>query len=373
MAKILVVANFLVPPIHAGSCRCIAAYTSLLKEMGHDVYFLYSGRDAIHKVKEAKTYWGDRFLHYEYSQMLRGMNLIKRKLIDACLRGYTIDYFYPVYGLSAFVSKAHKRIGFDAIIINYPWMSPLLPKVDIKKKYIFTHDCFTYKRERIKENMYSLSPNQEAKALRRADVILSIQDNESLIFRYLLPDKPVYSVYMPIVFKPSPVSCNKNILFFSGNSDINRNGLNFFIREVFPLITVLEKDAKLVIAGSICRSLSINDSRISVLGFIDDVDAFYASGNVVINPVYQGTGLKIKTIEAISYGKAIVVHPHSVDGLYKHYQAPVFVAHTAQQYADHIFNILQGRVNIEKHAQACKEYIDEMNGFIKRQYEMAGF
>lgn len=66
MAKILVVSNVCVPPVIAGSCKCISSYCALLSDLGHEVYFLYSGLADEQKVRICNEYWKGRFLHFNY-------------------------------------------------------------------------------------------------------------------------------------------------------------------------------------------------------------------------------------------------------------------------------------------------------------------
>jgi glycosyltransferase involved in cell wall biosynthesis len=48
---------------------------------------------------------------------------------------------------------------------------------------------------------------------------------------------------------------------------------------------------------------------------VADLDDEYRKAAVVINPVQAGTGLKIKSVEALCRGKAFVGTPNSVDGI----------------------------------------------------------
>lgn len=373
MAKILVICNFLVPPVVAGSCKCVDAYIQLLKELGHEVFILYSGRESEKRIEIAKAYWGKSFFYYKYSNFLRLLNWLKRNLIHRFTGRYSIGYYYPVYGLSRYVNKLHHGNHFDAVIVNYIWMTPLLKHISIKNKILFTHDSFTNKRERIKQELYSLTPKQETCGLNRADTLLSIQETESVLFRFLVPDKPVYTVYMPIDFHKQTVEHYHIILFFSGDSELNQNGLKYFLDKVFDSVVSKNPSVKLLIGGGICKSLKINNSHVELLGFVDNVDAFYSLGNIVINPVYQGTGLKIKTMEAISYGKVTIVHPHSVEGLFDKEHAPVCVASTPREFVDYIDNALNGCIDMEQHASVCEDYINKMNNFIYSQYRNVKF
>ena len=108
-------------------------------------------------------------------------------------------------------------------------------------------------------------------------------------------------------------------------------------------------------------------------GYVDDVCEFYKRGNIAINPVYQGTGLKIKTLEAISYGKIIVVHPHSVAGLYKKESVPVFVGDTNDTYANYLIQALKEEISPWEISDKCRRYITEMDNYIVAQYKQVKY
>lgn len=376
MARILIVANFLVPPIIAGSCKCVDSYAKILQKKGHDIYFLYSGKENDVEIEIAKTYWGKSFLYYKYSFLLRSANFLKRKLLYYLTRKkYTTDYYYPLWGLLPYINRLQDKYNFDSIIVNYIWMTKIFDKVKIKNKFLFTHDSFTNKIQRIGQECYSLSSAQESKGLHRCDQILSIQKNESIFFHHLAPKVPVYTVYTPFQYNQSLITHSKNILFFSGDSDINLNGLFHFLKNVLPHIVSYEKSACLLIAGSICKSLQKTKlpNCVKLLGFVEDVDKFYALGDVVINPVFQGTGLKIKTLEGISYGKVVITHPHSIEGLYKNGNSVVFVANNDHEYVSLVVDALQDKIDKEKTMIYCEQYIKEMNSYISKQYDLINF
>ncbi len=68
----------------------------------------------------------------------------------------------------------HMGITADIVMVNYPWMTPLLLRTSISTKLIFTHDKFTGKRDIINADYYTLTEVQEREALDRADIVLSI-------------------------------------------------------------------------------------------------------------------------------------------------------------------------------------------------------
>jgi hypothetical protein len=92
-------------------------------------------------------------------------------------------------------------------------------------------------------------------------------------------------------------------------------------------------------------------------------------GDVVINPTYQGTGLKIKTFEAIAYDKVLLTHPHSMTGIYEKNNAPIFASASAEDWVSFL-DTVWGNVNtIVKIKEHNKKYLCAMNGFIAKEYQ----
>ena len=99
-------------------------------------------------------------------------------------------------------------------------------------------------------------------------------------------------------------------------------------------------------------------------GFVNQLDAFYNLGDVIINPVYQGTGLKIKTIESISYEKITIVRRHSIEGIYDVGTCPLFVSDNPKEWVDYISFVFNHEEEIVKNKRLCNNYITAMNSFV---------
>lgn len=367
--KVLIVSTIQSPPILAGNQKCIYDYCELLKEIGIDVYFLHiKGRK---KIDESfKKYWGDKLVIYRRNLIL---DVLKRGIIE-CLKRITgfnrVDDLYPI-GLTHYIKKLQQRNNFDAIIINYVILSKLFTSRLNCEKIIYTHDCLSFKKQRlhVKKFWIDLTPNQEAKGLRRCDTVLSIQENESIYFKYLYPEGNIVTVYSNFKVTQQAITGNNNILFLSGKSILNVNGINYFITNVFPEILEKVPNAKLIIGGSICDVLTqIRNPNIRLLGKIDKEDTFYKMGDIAINPVYQGTGLKIKTFEALSYGKVTIVHPHSAEGIYHAQNAPIFIGSNPQQFAQYVIDALSDITIRKDYSVKAIAYIQDLNLFVKQQY-----
>lgn len=104
------------------------------------------------------------------------------------------------------------------------------------------------------------------------------------------------------------------------------------------------------------------------MGRVDNPSDFYANGDVVINPTSQGTGLKIKTLEAIAHGKYTVVHPHSAEGIFERVQPPVNASDSPKEFANRIVTALGNREILNKNNDCCKIYLEAYNRYISIIY-----
>lgn len=375
--KILIVSTIPTHPTNAGNRKWILSQAELLKGLGHEVYFLYIYERALRKVNDdsislsqTTEYWGK---HSHCYQVPIGEKL-RLSLTDYIRKSFFNWYWkcddaYP-RGLHKVINRIDAGIGFEAVIINYYYLSKCFKHIRIPLKAISTHDCFSFRDLSIKaRGVYTTTPNEEAKALQRCPHIFALQDEEQIFFQKLSPNSSVYSVYSTYEFYDLPITYAHRLLFFSGGNEYNINGLHWFLDKIYPVLMKNFPDIELWIGGGICSSLkSLNGKNsIKLLGFFDDPKEFYKLGDIVINPTYQGTGLKIKTFEGIAYGKVVMVHPHSMAGIYNSKEAPVFCSCDAEEWKDYIGQVWNGG-KMEKIKEQDKIYISSMNKHVRSQY-----
>lgn len=372
--NILVISDCPTHPTNAGNRSCLLSYCCLLKEMGYNIYFLYISLDQNKQEQMAmRDYWGKELFIYKTPMIQRFLQKVTSKYYSIIHRNFfSLDFFCPWF-ISHFVQRTVDDCKIDSIIINYIWLSKVLEKVNVSNKVIFTHDVFSYKYLKGKSKWFSFSPKQESKALMRCDKILAIQENEAIYFQYLAPLSKVYTVFSPYHFHSQDIVKSLNLLFFSGGNEHNLNGIRSFLTTVFPKVRNEFPDVQLLIGGSICKILQYDnlDEAVILKGCYDDPADFYKQGDVVINPVYEGTGLKIKTFEALSYGKIVLAHPHSFEGVFKKESVPMFKCSEAEDYLEYMKDIKSELISREIVRQKCEDYIIMLNEEIGKQYKAA--
>lgn len=379
MKKVLIISKCPTHPTTAGNCSCILAQVEILRKLGCDVHFLFVHEESLWASNKQycqidvnlKNYWQDRLHIFNISRLEKlWFNILKVYRSRFNKKHYECDDRYPRF-LHRYVNQLHHQYNFDVCIVNYYYMTKLLERIEIPQKALMTHDAFAYQELVTGEPTLCIDANTEAKAMQRSAHIFALQDDEKIYFQRLSPSSKLYTIYSDYIYHDQPIADNRNILFLSGSNAYNINGIKFFINEFLPLIVQSYAEAKLIVGGAICGKIKeyCSHPNIQLLGFIDNMDEFYAKGDVAINPVYQGTGLKIKTFEAISYGKVTLVHPHSMEGIYKKNSAPLFASEKPEEWVAFLDKIWSSKEEVEKLKCMDKNYIEAMHEFIIGEYK----
>ena len=102
---------------------------------------------------------------------------------------------------------------------------------------------------------------------------------------------------------------------------LNRDGLLHFIASCWPLISARVPAAELRIVGSggweSERESMEATQGVKVVGAVADLAPEYARAAFCVVPIFEGSGTKIKVLEALMYGRAVVATEHSAYGYEK--------------------------------------------------------
>ena len=108
-----------------------------------------------------------------------------------------------------------------------------------------------------------------------------------------------------------------DLLFVGGAHPPNIEGLKQFVETCFtPYLQ--PKDIRLVVAGAAGPALWGNGpipEGVTMLGTVANLRPLYASAKLVVVPLLSGTGISIKTLEALTLGKPVFASPVGLRGL----------------------------------------------------------
>ena len=99
----------------------------------------------------------------------------------------------------------------------------------------------------------------------------------------------------------------------------NRDAATWFVRDIFPGIIAPDGLPEIDIVGRDAQAdivaLQFPGSRVSIRGFVPDLRSVYESASVVVCPIRTGSGTRLKVLEALSYGKAVVATTEAASGI----------------------------------------------------------
>jgi glycosyltransferase involved in cell wall biosynthesis len=195
----------------------------------------------------------------------------------------------------------------------------------------------------------------------------------------------VFTTLLSNSFEHSLISNNCPSILFVGNFayEPNIDAALYFSRQIFPLILKDVPDAKLFLVGNapppeICSLTS--SKQIEVTGSVASLIPFYKHADVVICPLRIGGGVKVKVLEALSFGKAIVSTSVGTQGLDLLTHKAIAIADDPTDFAENVVRLLvqpKERHIQEQEALAYARTLpswDEVSeGFARLYKEMADY
>jgi glycosyltransferase involved in cell wall biosynthesis len=134
-------------------------------------------------------------------------------------------------------------------------------------------------------------------------------------------------------------------LIFSGRMDYHANvaGALTLVRDIMPLIWRRRPQVRLIIAGSnpprAVRQLA-HDARITVTGYVRDLDALVGAATVAVSPLPYAVGIQNKVLEAMAVGTPVVASAAAAGGLRATPGRDLLVADTSEEFADDVLRVL---------------------------------
>jgi hypothetical protein len=95
----------------------------------------------------------------------------------------------------------------------------------------------------------------------------------------------------------------------------------------------------MALVGKVGPLSGIDDASVINLGFVQNLEDAYQRARVAICPIHYAAGCSIKTLEALTYGKAVVATPLALRGLNVN-PSRLLVASEAKIFAGHVMSLL---------------------------------
>jgi glycosyltransferase involved in cell wall biosynthesis len=161
----------------------------------------------------------------------------------------------------------------------------------------------------------------ERQMMSRMDAVVVFTDEDEAILSHLAARTRVTRIPLGIAIpeKPFNAAGRESSLLFVGNfaHPPNVHAALRLLQSIFPAVRRQCPNARLTILGpnptAEIRSYATAD--VTVTGTVSSVEPFLDDASVVVAPLWEGGGMRVKVLEALAAGKAIVASPLATHGL----------------------------------------------------------
>ena len=227
--------------------------------------------------------------------------------------------------------------------------------------------------------MDAIVPIVETDSIVIQSAVSEIQKNNQLNSGYSVLNQPQIHVYQPGIAIESPFAFVHRPLsiFHIGSMEwqANEQGVMWFLKKVWPLVLSAQPNVKFHLAG---KGLSKTDPRFFQTGIVnhgevDDAEVFMQSHGIMIVPIQAGSGIRIKSLEAMALGVPVVSTSIGAQGLTVESGTQMIIADDPEGFADGIIQLLLNPAASQEMTQQARVYVEQHHNLKRNTAELIAF
>lgn len=255
------------------------------------------------------------------------------------------------------VNAELKIHNYDIVIVDHTQMTWIMEKISKLPTIIITHNCEydlyhklyneTSSYKFILKTLYyreaKLMYNAEKEAYNKATQVWTMNDTDLAKIKNEFDVKNIHALHIPggfdqlIEYKKKEYSV---AILGTWTWSANLQGLEWFLKNVLPL---LNKTIDIHIAGTGADWVRNKYSNVFYHGFVDSAQVFLSKSKCIVIPSTSGSGIQIKTLDAISTDIPIVATPIGVRGI-NNLPDSVIVESQPKDFAKAIEEVVGGKI-----------------------------
>lgn len=225
------------------------------------------------------------------------------------------------------ITQEYTDIFIDSSLLGLAvkQIKQLFPKVIV---YTFFHNFeYDFYRQLILSNNYlhfywlPLAYLNERTACYYSDKIITLNKRDSNSIEKMYNRKSDSSISITLDSKYSILPEKEKVLINSGRREAlfvgsyfygNIEGIKWFCEKILPFV-----DLHLTIVGSSMNLLKNEiqeNEKITIYSNVPDLSIYYENADFIVLPILSGGGMKVKTAEALMYGKYIIATKEALTG-----------------------------------------------------------
>ncbi len=201
----------------------------------------------------------------------------------------------------------------------------------------------------------------EKKHIAGVDCCIAVSEVDKLLLGQLNPRAKLAVIpngvdihfFKPVAAPPA------NTLIYVGGLDWfpNKDAIDYYCGQIYPKLRARLGDVKLKVIGKIPEGCREYDS-VEYTGYVPDIRPHVAHAHVYIVPLRIGGGTRLKILDALAMGKAVVSTTIGCEGLEVSHGLDILIADTAESFAQAIEELFTNdakRGELERNARRCAE------------------
>jgi polysaccharide biosynthesis protein PslH len=278
----------------------------------------------------SQSYFVSRFYFKEFEQELtKVLNENTFQIIQ--LEGLFMAVYMPIikkYSEAKIVLRAHN-------IEHLIWERHIILEGNfLKKRYL------KLQAHRLKKFEWEM--------LKAVDAIITITDCDKKFIEKQISNQKIYSAITGVdiqKYQPEKINdSNNNSIFYFASMDWlpNQEAVKWFLANCWNTIFDKRPQTKLIIAGRGMPQFlkQLNLPNVQVIENVPDGKKFFAQHHLMIVPLLSGSGLRIKIIEGMAYGKTIVSTSVGAEGINYTHKKNIIIADTPEDFSNAVINVL---------------------------------
>ena len=217
-----------------------------------------------------------------------------------------------------------------------------------KKVVCYLHNCEYSLALQIRNRLFwRFIKKQELLTVKYADLLIFLNQRDiGEVNKYYPQIKMNETAIIPITMQDKVEDADISVmkskekgrkgLFVGSLFAPNYNGIKWFIENVADKI-----DGEIDIVGHNFESCTeLKRENVNVVGTVDNLAPYLIQADYVVFPIFQGAGMKVKTCEALMYGKQIFATDEALEG-YKQDDGAFTKCNTAEEFIEGINGYLK--------------------------------
>lgn len=200
----------------------------------------------------------------------------------------------------------------------------------------------------------------EKRQLRKADLVLTTSEVDRRKLQPLARDVEMVEIPNGVDVPEALASLedgHPKLLIFTGLMSYppNEKAVLWFTRDILPHIVARDPEVRFVIAGakpSTRVAELASDERITVTGAVPDMGEEIRRAGVFVVPLLQGSGTRLKILEAWSHGRPVVSTSLGCEGLSIRPGEDVVLANREEDFAHRVLELISNpglRAHLARH------------------------